>query len=450
MEVKKMSFPKNFLWGAASAAHQIEGAYNEDGKGLGIWDALCEGKVKHGENGNVACDHYHRYKEDVAIMKELGLKHYRLSISWPRILPNGTGKVNEKGLQFYKNLVNELVEAGIEPMVTLYHWNLPMALHEKGGWKNEQSPQWFEEYTKVVVEALSDKVKYWITFNEFQVFVGAGYVKGSHAPFESERDPISMVNIVKNLLLAHGKSVKSIRKYAKQEVKIGIAPTGVSYVPTDESTKAIEFARNMTFNPKGDLFGNQWWGDPIVLGVFPEECWKGVGLAESPISEEELNEIHQPIDFYGFNVYQSMNYSDKRNENSKRPTGMPISALDWAITPEVLYWSARFLYERYKLPLLIAENGMANTDFVMLDGKVHDPQRIDFMHRYLKNLKRAVEEGIPVLGYTYWSIMDNFEWAEGYDKRFGLVHVNYQTLERTIKDSGYWYSDVIKTNGADI
>ena len=444
-----MNFSKDFLWGAASAAHQVEGAYNEDGKGLGIWDALCEGKVKHGENGNVACDHYHRYKEDVAIMKELGLKHYRFSISWPRVIPNGTGEVNEQGLQFYKDLVNELVEAGIEPMVTLYHWNLPMALYEQGGWKNVKSPEWFEEYTKVVVEALSDKVKYWMTFNEFQVFVGLGHIAGSHAPFE--QDPSAIIAITKNVLLAHGKSVKSIRKYAKQEVKIGIAPTGNSFVPKDESPESIEIARNKTFNPDVAMFGNEWWADPIVLGVFPEEFLEKFGLTVSPFSKEELKEIHQPIDFYGYNVYQSMNYSiDMKTRKEIRPAGYPITTTDWPITPEVLYWSTRFLYERYQLPILITENGMANTDFVMMDGKVHDPQRIDYIHRYLKHLKRAVEEGIPVLGYTYWSIMDNFEWSEGYDKRFGLVYVNYQTLERTIKDSGYWYSNVIKSNGENL
>ena len=444
-----MSFPKDFLWGAASAAHQVEGAYNEDGKGLGIWDVLCEGKVKHGENGNVACDHYHRYKEDVAIMKELGLKHYRFSISWPRVMPNGTGEVNEQGLQFYKNLVNELVEAGIEPMVTLYHWNLPMALYEQGGWKNAQSPEWFEEYTKVVVEALSDKVKYWMTFNEFQVFVGLGHIAAMHAPFE--QDPTSLLSITKNVLLAHGKSVKAIRKYAKQEVKIGIAPTGSAFVPKDELPESIEIARKKTFNSEAAMFGTEWWADPIVFGVFPEEYLEKFGLTVSPFSEEELKEIHQPIDFYGYNVYQSMNYSiDIKTRKAIRPVGYPITTMDWPITPEVLYWSTRFLYERYQLPILVTENGMANTDFVMMDGKVHDPQRIDYIHRYLKHLERALEEGIPVLGYTYWSIMDNFEWSEGYDKRFGLIHVNYQTMERTIKDSGYWYAEVIKSNGENL
>lgn len=440
-----MSFPDGFLWGAASAAHQIEGAFNEDGKGLGIWDVLWEGKVKHGENGNVACDHYHRFKEDVAIMKEIGLKHYRFSISWPRVLPNGVGEVNEKGLKFYKDLVDKLVSAGIEPVITLYHWNLPMTLHEQGGWKSKQSPEWFEEYTKTVVEALSDKVKYWMTFNECQMFVGQGYVLGSHAPFESERNPKVIMNITKNVLLAHGKSVKTIRKYAKQDVIVGIAPTGSSFVPKDESPEAIEFARDMTFNSQHAVMGNQWWGDPIVLGEFPEDIWKPLGFSESPISEKELKEINQPIDFYGYNVYQSMNYS-----NDNWPTGVGATAMDWPITPEVLYWSTRFLYERFKLPIFITENGMANTDFIMLDDKVHDPQRIDFTHSYLRNLKRAVEEEIPVLGYTYWSIMDNFEWAEGYDKRFGLVYIDYKSLERKIKDSGYWYADVIKTNGKNI
>ena len=381
-------------------------------------------------------------------MKKMGLKHYRFSVSWPRVMPYGTGEVNEKGLQFYKNLVNELVEAEIEPMVTLFHWNLPLALHEQGGWKNENIPEWFEEYTKVVVEALSDKVKYWMTFNEFQCFIGLGYYMGIHAPFEQDNE--SMIALTKNVLLAHGKSVKAIRTYAKQKSIVGIAPTGSSMVPTDETPEAIEIARAATFSPRSMMFGNHWWGDPIVLGVFPEDCWKTINLTASPISDDELKVIHQPLDFYGYNVYQSMNYQDSNGSNPDRPTGVPMTTMDWPITPEVLYWSTRFLHERYQLPILITENGMANIDFVMLDEKVHDPQRIDYVHRYLTHLKRAVEEGIPVLGYTYWSIMDNYEWAEGYDKRFGLIHVNYQTMERTMKDSAYWYADVIKTNGENI
>ncbi len=439
-----MKLSEDFLWGAASAAHQVEGAYHEDGKGLGIWDALTEGHIKHGENGNIACDHYHRYKEDVAIMKEIGLKSYRFSVSWPRIMPE-EGVINEQGIAFYKDLVRELKAAGIEPMCTLFHWNLPMWVHEKGGWNCESISDYFAEYTKTVVDALSDQVTYWITVNEPACFIGLGYITGDHAPFESHLDdmaklPMIMAPLAKNVLLAHGKAVKVIREAAKTPAKIGFALNGKTFLPEADTEEAIEAARQLTFHPKNAIFGFDFWADPILLG-------KPGMLMQNSLSEDDMKLISQPIDFFGFNEYNADNYEDSRALNEKVTPGLPRTAMDWVITKDILYWDIKFLSERYHLPIMITENGMANLDFVMSDGKIHDPQRIEYMKWYLASMKKAIEEGCEVIGYTYWSIMDNYEWAEGYDKRFGLIHIDYQTQKRTMKDSAYWYAEVIKNNG---
>ena len=434
-----MEFGKDFLWGAASAAHQVEGAYSEDGKDLGIWDALAEGHVKHSENGNVACDHYHRYKEDVAIMKELGLKSYRFSVSWPRVMPK-PGVINEKGLQFYINLVEELTQAGITPMCTLFHWNLPMWAHEWGGWESEKTIEYFEEYTKVIVNALSDKVSYWITLNEPQCFVGCGYWTGVHAPFLTY--PIERIKtITRVVMLTHGKAAKIIRENAKTTPQIGFAPTCDAWIPTDSSENAIAKARNLSLRDEANPFTMIYWADPIVLGQIPDSL-------KDTLTEEDIQIIHQPLDFYAYNVYSSSNYGgDPLMKNPEVTPGLARTTMDWVIQPAVMYWASKFLYERYQLPILITENGMANGDFVMLDGKVHDPQRTDYLVRYLMELKRAMDDGVPVIGYQYWSIMDNFEWAEGYDKRFGLVYVDYNTQKRTLKDTAYVYADIIRTNG---
>ena len=449
-----MTFPQSFLWGAASAAHQIEGAYREDGKGLGIWDALTQerGYIAHGENGNIACDHYHHWREDVALMKELGLKSYRFSVSWPRVLPEGVGQVNEAGIRFYVGLVDELRAAGIEPLVTLYHWNLPMALYERGGWKNPDSPDWFAEYTELMMKALGEKVKYWITFNEPQCIVGPGMKTGYGAPFEKNTDTV-LIGVTRNILLAHGKAVETIRRLSP-DAKVGFAPTGPCAIPASEDQAHIEEARQLSFTvPKGDYLGsNAWWADPILLGRFSPDAQAIFGDRLPDFTEEEWRLVAAPLDFYGFNVYQSLDYADPKPFTHERDAypGSPRTAMGWKVTPEVMYWSCRFLHERYGLPLLVTENGMANCDWVSLDGQVHDPQRIDFVHRHLLQLKRAVEEGIPVLGYHYWSILDNYEWTEGYDKRFGLIYVDYPTQRRIPKDSAAWYSKVIQANGENL
>lgn len=443
-------FCKDFLWGAASAAHQIEGAYLEDGKGMGIWDTFEQetGYIIRNENGNVACDHYHRYREDVAIMKELGLKSYRFSVSWPRVMPEGYGTVNEKGLQFYIDLVNELTEAGIEPMVTLFHWNLPTAIYELGGWENPQVVDWFEQYTDVVTTALGKKVKYWMTFNEPQLFIGAGLNAGVFAPFE-KKSTEALMRISKNVYLAHGKAVRIIRKNCQNSI-VGMAPTGEIVIPRDMNAESIERARKLSFSMKKESFTSSitWWSDPVFFGKIPEDAQAIFGECLPVLTEEEWEIVTEPLDFYGFNIYQGLEDLDLTEEYGPYAyPGSPKTSMDWNVTPEVLYWSCRFLYERYGKPIMITENGMSSFDWVSLDGKVHDPNRIDFLHRYLRSIKDAVSEGIPVLGYQYWSIMDNFEWINGYDKRFGLVYVDYRTQKRTIKDSACWYRDVIATNG---
>ena len=450
-----MSFSKDFLWGAASAAHQLEGAYLEDGKGLGIWNFFEHegGHIAYNETADVSCDHYHHMKEDVALMKQIGLKSYRFSVSWPRVMPEGIGRVNEKGLQFYSDLVDELISAGIEPMITLFHWNLPLALFEKGGWKNPDIADWFGEYAEVVVKRLGDRVKYWMTINEPQMFIGFGLGMGLMAPFE-KNDTQTMLNASVNVFRAHGKAVTAIRKHVGAEAKIGMAPTGSVWIPKDDSSKDLERCREMSFVIDKDSFfmGNSWWADPLFLGHYPEGSEEIFGDMLPKLSKEEWDEISQPLDFYGFNVYEGAHehFDDETKYGRYEYMGSPHTMMGWSITPEVLYYAPKFFYERYHKPIMITENGMAGMDWESMDGKIHDYQRIDFTRRYLLELERAVNDGIDVIGYQHWSIMDNFEWCQGYKMRFGLIHVDYRTLKRTLKDSAYWYHDVIASNGANL
>lgn len=444
-----MSFDENFMWGAATAAYQIEGAYNEDGKGLSIWDALSDGHVAHGDTGNISCDHYHHFREDVALMKKAGLKAYRFSVSWPRIIPE-EGVVNQKGLDFYKDLVNELTNSGITPLLTLYHWDLPLWVHEKGGWLGyDNISDDFADFTRVVVEALSDKVSYWMTFNEGTSFLGEGYLHGTHPPYNkvpagSEAEKEIIIKASKNLLLCHGKAAKVIREHAVLEPKIGIATDSRLIMPDSESEEDIRAAKASTFGTDVNFYNLNWWMDPIMNGSGHPELIKA-------LSDEELEAIHQPLDFLGWNCYLANNYNDGPDGKMLNYwPGIPRTDTDFAITPDALYWGARFITERYDIPMMISENGAAVIDFVFDDGKVHDPQRIQFLKWYLRGLKRAVDEGCPVIGYMVWSLLDNFEWSFGLEKRFGLVYIDYLTQERIPKDSFYWYSDVIRTNGENI
>ncbi len=446
-----MGFKEDFVWGAAASSFQIEGAAHEDGKGLSVWDMFCrkEGAIKDGHNGDVACDHYHRYKEDVALMKEIGLQAYRLSISWPRVLPEGTGRINEKGLDFYDRLIDELLAQGIEPFITLFHWDYPYELYKRGGWLNPKSPEWFAEYTRVIVERLSDRVKYWLTINEPQVFVTMGYLNGTHAP-GLKLGIEDVLTIGHNVLLAHGRSVQAIREYSRQVSVVSFAPVAsqMAYPDTD-SEEDIKAAWQVSYRVQ-NTWSVSWWIDPILKGYYPEDGLNLFNKYLPDIRDKDFDIISQPLDFLGFNLYHS--HCAKIGVNGtpeivKQPTANPRTAFDWDITPENLYWVPRFLYERYQKPLVVTENGMAGLDWVSVDGKVHDSQRIDFLHRHLRNYKRAAGDGIDLWGYFCWSVMDNFEWAQGYNRRFGLVHVDYQTQKRTLKDSAYWYKRIIESNG---
>jgi len=450
-----MSFPKDFVWGAAAASYQIEGAAFEDGKGLSVWDMMCrqEGRIWSGHTGDVACDHYHRHAEDVGYMKQLGLRAYRLSISWPRVIPAGAGEVNDKGLEFYDRLIDELLAAGVQPYVTLFHWDYPYELYCRGGWLNAESPEWFADYTKVIVEKLSDRVRHWITLNEPQCFVGLGHQKGNHAP----GDKLGLEEILRashHTLLAHGKSVQTIRACSKSQPQVGFAPVGSVCIPATDSDADVAAARQASFavTDKG-VFNNTWWSDPIFLGRYPEDGLKLMAAEMPPVADGDMETISQPLDFFGVNIYQGVRVratGDGGSEVVGYPPGHPLTAFRWCVVPECLYWGPKFFQERYGLPVIITENGMSGIDWVALDGRVHDPQRIDFMARYLQQLGRAIDDGVDVRGYFHWSILDNFEWAEGYKERFGLIHVDYPTGKRTLKDSAYWYADVIRSNGENI
>lgn len=447
-----------FVFGAATSSYQIEGAFQEGGKGLNIWDVYVreKGKIYNGHTGDIACDHYHRFREDVALMKEIRLQAYRFSINWARILPDGIGAVNQEGIRFYKELIEELKKNEIEPYITLYHWELPYELYKKGGFMNPEFVEWFGYYAKVVAENFSDQVKYFFTFNEPQCFIGLGFLNGEHAP--GLKVPVKDTFLMAHhVLMAHGRAVQMLRQYAKQNIEIGYAPTGTMSYPATEKEEDIEAARQHLFGINEDsnnwTWNVAWWSDPILKGQYPEEGMERYREYLPNIKESDLKLISEPIDFYGQNIYNGKCIrmgNDGKPEEVKRYEGFPKTAMGWPITPECLYWGPKFLYERYQKPIYITENGLSCHDVISLDGKVHDPNRIDFLARYLGQVKKAKEDGVDIRGYFQWSLMDNFEWACGYNERFGLIYVDYNTQKRILKDSAYWYQTTIKTNGENL
>lgn len=448
-------FPTGFVWGAASSAYQIEGAPEADGKGPSIWDTFCRkaGAVSGGQTGNAACDHYHRWRDDVRLMQGLGLHAYRFSISWPRIIPEGVGPINAGGLDFYDSLVDGLLDAGIEPWATLFHWDYPYALQCRGGWLNPDSPRWFADYTRAVVDRLSDRVTRWMTINEPQIYIGLGHGDGTHAPGLrlGLQDRLLASH---HTLLAHGMSVQTIRSHAKRPPVIGWAPCGRIEYPSVETAANIDAARRSTFSITApDSWNNTWFADPVCLGRYPEDGLRLYGAAAPRVRAGEMETIHQPLDFYGLNIYSGDPVVAGPSGAAQRvpfPLGWPQTSMKWFVAPESLRWGARFVHERYGLPIVITENGMANLDWPDAAGNVKDPQRIDYTQRYLLALHQSIRDGADVRGYFHWSIMDNFEWAEGYTQRFGLVHVDFSTLTRTPKDSARWYARVIASNGATL
>lgn len=449
-----MSFKNDFVWGGASASYQIEGGAYADDKGLSVWDTFCKqsGKILDGSSGDIACDHYHLYEKDVSLMKEIGYKAYRFSTSWPRIIPNGTGNVSEKGLDFYDRLVNCLLEAEITPYITLYHWDMPYALFQRGGWLNPDSPKWFADYAEQVVSRLGDRVKNFITFNEPQCFIGLSYVSTEHAPglAFSVKDTLQMAH---NTMLAHGQAVQVMRS-SRSDLQIGYAPTCSAHYPATESKEDIDAARMAFFDTTDNWsWDASLWSDPVMLGKYPEKFLKMYESFLPEIKADDLKCIHQPLDFYGQNIYNGREVKSDGSGGyifTERKPGFPVTAVKWPVTPKALYWGPKFLYERYQKPIYITENGLSCQDVVSLDGKVHDPQRIDFLARYLAEYKRAAADGVDLKGYFHWCVTDNFEWAKGYTDRFGMIYCDFDTQDRILKDSAYWYRNVIQSNGENI
>ena len=458
------AFRNDFTWGSATAAYQIEGAHTAEGKGPSVWDQFAHwpGKTALNEQADITCDHFHRMENDINLMAELGLPAYRFSISWPRILPQGRGPINSQRLDFYDRLVDTLLAKNITPWLTLFHWDFPLALYREGGWLNPDSPEWFADYTAVVSNKLGDRVRHWITLNEPQMFVKLGHQLGVHAPGVILPTP-DLVRITHNILLAHGRAVQTLRKTAVLPTTIGWAPAvGVSSVDPayENDPEVLQHARDGFFgleNPNDFAGGTGVWNDAALLGRYPDKFIDHHAAHLPATWEIDLKTINQPIDFCGMNIYAAWGKHTRDSKGqliyiheSAFGDGFPRTLFGWPLSPDALYWGPRFFHERYKTPIVITENGMSCHDWVALDGKVHDPQRIDFTTRYLRELHRAAADGVDVRGYFHWSFMDNFEWAEGYKHRFGLVHVDFNTQKRTPKDSAYWYSNVIANNGANL
>ncbi len=443
MSDRNQSKANDFVWGVASAAFQIEGAYNEDGKGLSIWDVFTHepGRTKQGNSGDTTCDHYHRYKEDVKLMAELGVKGYRFSISWSRIMPKGCGEVNEKGIEFYRNLIDELLANGIEPYVTLYHWDLPQALYEIGGWLNPNISDMFASYAEVIGKAFGDKVKNFITINEASNVMEGMSPNATNAPGHhySLRDRLTALH---NILKAHGKAVMALRNCV-EDVKVGFAPCSFALCPADAENEAE--AKEAYFKiTKGDLTGNsttRLFYDTIFFGDYPKEYYEYYSDVMPEITKEDLEIISQPVDYCFHNLYSGITYGAK-----KEKVNHVCNMLGWNIYPEAIYYASKFLYERYKHPIIITENGYPAPDFVFDDGCVHDPARIEFIRKYTDEMKRAIADGVDIRGYFYWTVMDNLEWEIGFEPRFGLIYVDFDTFKRTPKDSYYFYKQLIENS----
>lgn len=444
-------FPADFLWGVACAAYQCEGAWNEDGKGPSIWDDFCHepGHIKHGDTGDTACDTYHRWREDVALMKAHHIKAYRFSISWPRVIPQGVGEVNEKGLQFYDELVDALIENGIEPMITLYHWDLPSALQVRGGWLNPEIERWFEAYARVIAQRFKGRVSKFMTINEPQCICGLGYGEGVFAPgLQVSEENLAM--IYHHMCLCHSAAQRQLKAICGPDTQVGIVPCGKLCFPQQDTPEHREAAYRATFEmkAKGWAFNFNIVLDSLIFRRYEATAPQPVQRFAASIPQAEWDRMEKP-DFIGINVYRGA-MVDAAGEPVALPAGFDCTACKWEITPEVMHYAPLNLYRRYGLPLYITENGLSCNDHVFLDGQVHDPERIDFLTRYLRELSKGIREGAKVLGYMQWSFLDNFEWASGYGERFGLIHVDYATFRRTPKDSARWYAQVIDSNGENL
>ncbi len=443
----QITFPQDFIWGCATSAYQVEGAWNEDGKGPSIWDSFTHtsSKIADGTNGDTAIDHYHRYREDVALMAEVGLHAYRFSTAWSRILPDGVGAVNPKGLDFYDRLVDTLLAKNIEPYVCLYHFDLPLALHKSGGWTNRETASHFAEYAYIVVERLSDRVRTFFTHNEPWVAAASGYLLGRHAP--GRKNPLAMFKSFHHMLLSHGFAMDSICSAARQPVKIGIILNLAPIYPVSNDRGDIAWAR------RADKVVNRVALDPLLKGTSPlQESALGRAFSRLFIKPGDLEKINR-LDLLGVNYY-SRSVVKRHPRLPFLPTRL-VNVEDgeysmmWEIYPKGIYDLLTRIWKEYSptCDIMITENGIPLADTVDADGCVQDEIRIGYIKDHLTQIHLAKQSGVPVKGYFHWSFMDNFEWALGYAPRFGLVHIDYSTLQRTIKESGRWFQRVIQANG---
>lgn len=458
-ESPELRFPDGFLWGAATAAYQIEGAAREDGRGPSIWDTFSHtpGRVVEGHTGDVACDHYHRYRDDVRLMAELGLKSYRFSIAWPRIQPTGSGPVNQAGLDFYRRLVDELLAHGIEPWVTLYHWDLPQPLEDAGGWPIRDTAARFAEYARIVVEALGDRVRFWTTLNEPWCSAFLGYGSGVHAP--GRREALSAVQAGHHLMLGHGLAVQAMRA-ARPDREYGITLNLYAVSPQTDSAADADAARRI------DGLANRFFLDPVLKGAYPEDLIEDLrGVTDfGHVRDGDLEIISTPLAMLGVNYYSRYVVAAPSEEQAREPywrapscwpgsedvrfvtRGLPVTDMNWEIDAPGLVEVLQRVHREYPaIPLYITENGAAFVDKVV-DGKVDDPDRLAYLDAHLRACHEAISSGVPLRGYFAWSLMDNFEWAWGYTKRFGMVYIDYDSQERIPKSSARWYAEVIRRN----
>jgi beta-glucosidase len=441
-------FPTNFLWGCATASYQVEGAVNEDGRGPSVWDTFSHtrGKTFQGDTGDVADDSYHLYTEDVRLLKNLGVTGYRFSISWSRIFPKGTGQPNEKGLAYYQRVVDELLKNNIAPYITLFHWDLPQAL--PGGWQSRDTSKAFADYAAYVSKHLSDRVQHFFTTNEFVCFTDLSYKNGQFAP--GLRLPAAQVNQVRHHgILAHGLAVQAIRANSRSGTQVGLAENATVYVPVIESREHIEAARRATRE------GNAPFLTAVMEGKYTDGYLEREGANAPKVEAGDMKLIGSPLDFVGLNVYTPeyvrADASPAGFATVKRPTSYPRMASSWLyIGPEVLYWAVRNVGDIWKpRALYITENGCSADDVITPNGRIEDTDRVMYLRNHLTHLHRAASEGYPIKGYFLWSLMDNFEWADGYSKRFGIHYVDFKTQKRTPKLSAEWYREVIARNAVE-
>jgi beta-glucosidase len=449
-------FPEGFLWGAATAAYQVEGGWNEDGRGESIWDRFAHtpGKVKNGDNGDVACDSYHRYREDIALAKHLGMKTHRYSIAWPRVQPGGQGAANAKGLDYYKRVTDELLAAGIRPFPTLYHWDLPQPLEDAGGWPNRDTAARFADYTKIVIDALGDRIKQWCIFNEPKTFTHCGYWQGNHAP--GRTDPLAFLRATHTVNLAQGMAFRAI-KAANPKLEVGgVFDTQPTYPATQREADKLAAQRWYKF-------ANLWFLYPALKGGYPDGVLPAAEQA-ALLGWKDGDEatVRAALDFVGINYYSSWIVADAPNGNgvpglntkAEWATNYPPhhrTDNGWDIYPKGFYDILKDMAEHTgRIPIEITENGAAYNTAPGVDGHVHDRARIAWVRAHLLELSRAIRDGVPVRAYHHWSLLDNFEWADGYSQRFGLVYVDFKTQKRIPKDSAQWFANVIAENGVSV